>query len=49
VVKGQTAASSYKPGILENGVRVMIPPFIETGTRIVVNTADATYSERAKD
>jgi len=49
VVKGQTAASSYKPGLLDNGVRVMIPPFIESGTRIVVNTADATYAERAKD
>ena len=49
VVKGQTAASSYKPGILENGVRVLIPPFIEAGTRIVVATADATYVERAKD
>jgi elongation factor P len=48
VVKGQTAASSYKPGKLENGVRVMIPPFIETGTKIVVNTADSTYVERAK-
>jgi elongation factor P len=49
VVKGQTAASSYKPGLLENGVRVMIPPFVEAGTRIVVNTGDATYVERAKD
>lgn len=49
VVKGQTAASSYKPGKLENGVRVMIPPFVEAGTRIVVNTADSTYVERAKD
>jgi elongation factor P len=49
VVKGQTASSSYKPGKLENGVRVMIPPHIESGTRIVVNTADATYVERAKD
>jgi elongation factor P len=49
VVKGQTAASSYKPGILENGVRVMIPPFIEAGTRIVVSTGDAAYVERAKD
>ncbi len=48
VVRGQTAASSYKPGKLENGVRVMIPPFIEAGTRIVVSTADATYIERAK-
>ena len=49
VVKGQTAASSYKPGIMENGVKVMIPPFVEAGTRIVVNTTDGTYVERAKD
>lgn len=49
VVKGQTASSSYKPAILENGARVMVPPYIETGTRIVVNTADATFVERAKD
>jgi elongation factor P len=49
VVKGQTAASSYKPAILDNGIRVMVPPHIETGTRIVVNTADSTYAERAKD
>ncbi|MBF0307172.1 MAG: elongation factor P [Alphaproteobacteria bacterium] len=49
VVKGQTAASSYKPGKLENGMRVMIPPFVEAGTRIVVNTVDSTYVERAKD
>ncbi|MDR0407272.1 MAG: elongation factor P [Holosporales bacterium] len=49
VTKGQTATSSYKPAILENGVRIMVPPHIEDGTRIVVNTADATYVERAKD
>ncbi|NKB43801.1 MAG: elongation factor P [Alphaproteobacteria bacterium] len=49
VVKGQTAASSYKPGVLENGVKVMIPPFVEAGTRIVINTTDGTYVERAKD
>lgn len=49
VVKGQTASSSYKPGILENGLRVMIPPFVEAGTRIVVNTSDCSYVERAKD
>lgn len=48
VVKGQTAASSYKPAILENGVRVMVPPHIETGMKVVVNTADQTYVERAK-
>ncbi len=49
VVKGQTAAASYKPAILDNGVRVMVPPHIETGTRVVVNTADSSYVERAKD
>ena len=48
VVKGQTASSSYKPAILTNGVRVMVPPFIDAGTKIVVNTSDATYVERAK-
>ncbi len=49
VVKGQTASSSYKPAVLENGVRVMVPPHIESGTRVVVNTVDFTYVERAKD
>ena len=49
VVKGQTASSSYKPAILENGVKTMVPPHIGAGTRVVVNTADATYVERAKD
>ncbi len=49
VVKGQTASSSYKPAKLENGARILVPPHIEAGTRIVVFTADGTYSERAKD
>ena len=49
VVKGQTASASYKPAVLENGVRVMVPPFIEQGVRIKVYTLDATYAERAKD
>ena len=49
VIKGQTAAASYKPAMLENGVRVMVPPHIEMGTRIVINTADLSYVERAKD
>jgi elongation factor P len=48
VVKGQTAASSYKPGKLDNGMRILIPPHIEAGTRVVVNTADGSYVERAK-
>lgn len=49
VVKGQTASSSYKPAMLENGVKTMVPPFIEAGERIVVRTDDASYVERAKD
>ena len=49
VTKGQTASSSYKPAKMSNGVRVMVPPHIGTGTRIVVMTADGTYVERAKD
>jgi elongation factor P len=49
VVKGQTASSSYKPATADNGVRVMVPPHIGAGTRVVVNTEDATYVERAKD
>jgi elongation factor P len=48
-VKGQTAASSYKPAVLSNGVRTMVPPFVSTGTRIVVMTADGSYVERAKE
>ncbi|MEI8295322.1 MAG: elongation factor P [Alphaproteobacteria bacterium] len=49
VVKGQTASSSYKPAMLENGVRVMVPPHIESGMRVVINTEDSSYVERAKD
>jgi len=49
VVKGQTASSSYKPAMTNIGVRVMVPPHIDVGTRIVINTADNTYYERAKD
>ncbi|MBA4794732.1 elongation factor P [Phenylobacterium sp.] len=49
VVKGQTASSSYKPAITDNGLRVMIPPYITTGTKIVVLTEDGSYVERAKD
>ena len=49
VTKGQTASSSYKPAILTNGARVMVPPHITAGTRIVVQTADGAYVERAKD
>jgi len=48
-VKGQTASSSYKPAVLSNGVRTMVPPFVTTGTKIVVQTADGSYVERAKE
>jgi len=49
VVKGQTASSSYKPAMLENGVRTLVPPHIAAGTRVVINTDDGSYVERAKD
>jgi elongation factor P len=49
VVKGQTASSSYKPATCTNGLRVMVPPHIGAGTRIVINTEDNSYVERAKD
>ena len=48
VVKGQTAASSYKPAKLSNGVKTSVPPFIETGERIVVRTEDGSYVERSR-
>ena len=47
VVKGQTAANSYKPAILDNGVRMMVPPFIGEGEAIIINTDTMEYSERA--
>ncbi|MBL4590209.1 MAG: elongation factor P [Alphaproteobacteria bacterium] len=49
VVKGQTATTSFKPAILDNGVRVMVPPHIGTEVRIVVRTEDSSYVEKAKD
>ena len=48
-MKGQTASSSYKPAMLSNGVRSMVPAHIVPGTRIVVMTADGSYVERAKE
>ena len=47
VVKGQTASSSYKPAILDNGVRIMVPPHIGAGTKIVVDVYEQTYVRRA--
>lgn len=48
VVRGQTAASSYKPAILENGLRVMVPPFITAGEKVIVDTNEVTYVRRAE-
>jgi len=48
-MKGQTASSSYKPAKLSNGARAMVPPHIATGTRVVIQTEDGSYVERAKD
>jgi elongation factor P len=47
VVKGQTAANSFKPAILQNGVKVMVPPFVGQDEAIIVNTDTMEYSERA--
>lgn len=47
-VKGQTAASSYKPAILDNGLRVMVPPFVSVGEKIIVNTETTEYVRRAE-
>jgi elongation factor P len=49
VVKGQTASSSYKPAMTDSGLRIMVPPHIGAGTRVIINTDDNSYVERAKD
>ncbi|MCA1970431.1 MAG: elongation factor P, partial [Rhizobium sp.] len=49
VTKGQTASSSYKPAILSNGLRTLVPPHVEAGTRVVIATEDNSYVERAKN
>lgn len=46
-VKGQTAASSYKPAIMENGIRLMVPPFVSVGEKVIVDTTEITYIKRA--
>jgi elongation factor P len=48
VVRGQTASSSYKPAKLSNGAKILVPPFVEAGTKVVVNTSDCSYVERAR-
>ena len=49
VVKGQTATTSYKPAVTDGGVKVMVPPYIDVGTRVVIKPEDGTFVERAKD
>jgi len=46
-VKGQTASSSYKPSTVDNGLRVMVPPYMTVGERIIVNTETLEYVKRA--
>jgi len=48
VVKGQTAANSFKPAIMDNGVKIMVPPFISQGEKIIVDTNELTYLKRAE-
>ncbi|MFZ1109922.1 MAG: elongation factor P [Rhodomicrobium sp.] len=48
VVKGQTATSSYKPALLENGVRILVPPFVTAGEKVVVDTNEMAYVKRAE-
>jgi len=48
VTKGQTAASSYKGAVLENGIKTQVPPFIEAGTKVIVSTDDGSYVKRAE-
>ena len=46
VVKGQTAASSYKPAKLKNGLDIMVPPFIEEGNKIILDTRSLEYVKK---
>ena len=46
VVKGQTAASSYKPAKLKNGLDIMVPPFIEEGNKIILDTRNLEYVKK---
>jgi elongation factor P len=48
VMRGGTAAPSYKTAVLENGLKIQVPPFVEAGTKVVVNTEDGTYVRRAE-
>ena len=45
-IKGQTASSSYKPAILENGINIMVPPFINSGDKIILDTRTLEYVKK---
>ena len=47
-IKGQTASSSYKPATLENGINIMVPPFINPGDKIVLDTRTLEYIKKIK-
>ena len=49
VIKGQTASSSYKPATIKNDIRILVPPHIEKGTKVIIKTEDLSYVERAKE
>jgi elongation factor P len=49
VIKGQTATTSYKPAVLSNGAKIMVPPHVSSGIRVIIKTEDGSYVERAKD
>ncbi|MCY3879046.1 MAG: elongation factor P [Rhodobacteraceae bacterium] len=46
VISGQTAANSFKPALLDNGLKISVPPFIGTGDTVIVNSETMEYSER---
>ena len=46
-VKGQTASSSYKPSTVDNGLRIMVPPYAGVGDKIIVNTETLEFVKRA--
>ena len=47
-IKGQTASSSYKPATLENGINIMVPPFINSGDKIILDTSTLEYIKKIK-
>ena len=47
-IKGQTASSSYKPAVLENGINITVPPFINSGDKIILDTRTLEYVKKVK-